>query len=73
MAANEQDDYYERKSYEVLEAVAQECKDKPRAYLVKAWKQAYPFGDRKGRKYKIWNKLFNHARRCFDAGLISYD
>lgn len=74
MPKEEKDDYYERMAHETLERVVQQNKDKPRAEIIKAWKQSYPFGtDRKGRKYKIWNREYNNAIRCLDQGLIKFD
>lgn len=71
---NTKDPYYERTCYETLERVAEQCKGKPREQIIKAWKQAYPFGtDRKGRKYKIWNKLWNHAIEMLDQGKIQFE
>lgn len=70
----DKDPYYERICYETLERVAEQNKDKSHKQIIKAWKQSYPFGtDRTGRKYKIWNKLWNHAKKCLVAGLIKFD
>ncbi|HEY9678703.1 MAG TPA: hypothetical protein V6C76_11880 [Drouetiella sp.] len=70
----EKDQYYERTCNETLGRVAEETKGKPHAETIKAWKQAYPFGtDRKGRKYKIWNRLFNEWRECLRNDQIIYD
>ena len=68
------DQYYVRTAIETLERVAEQTKGKSRAQVIKAWKQAYPFGtDRKGRKYKVWNREYNHAIKMLDQGLISFD
>jgi hypothetical protein len=70
--ANKTDKYFEDECYKAVQSVLQECKDKDRPFTIKALKAAYPFGERKGRKYKIWNRIYNHAIKCRDAGAVKY-
>lgn len=70
----DRDDYYERLSWEALERVVDQHKSRvlndDHEFIISAWKKAYPFGERKHRPYKIWNRLWNHAREMLRAGRI---
>lgn len=64
--------YYEKESYRALEMVLEQTKGKEFAEVKKALKQAYPFGERKGRPYKVWNKAYNHALTCLKEDKIDW-
>lgn len=66
------DELHEAQSYKALEQVLEQMKGKPFAQIKKAMKDSYPFGERKGRKYKIWNRIYNHTLRCVEKNLIEY-
>lgn len=69
----DRDTYYVEQSYKALEQALEQSKGKDRLTVVRAMKAAYPFGERKGRPYKVWNRLFNHARQMYDEGKVVYD
>ena len=66
------DEYYKEQCYKALELVLEQNKGKSYAEIKKAMKGAYPFGERKHRPYKIWNRLYNHALRCLEKDLVQY-
>ena len=65
--------YYEKESYRALEMVLEQTKGKPFAEVKKAMKQSYPFGERKGRPYKVWNRIYNYTLNCFQQGKVLFD
>jgi len=51
------DNYYERHSCETIERVIIEMDGKPFTEIRSAVRSSYPFGEKKGRPYKTWNRI----------------
>lgn len=71
-AKSKDDKRIEEQSYRALELVLEQNKGKSFEQIKKATKDAYPFGERKGRAYKIWNRIWNHTLVCLEKGLVTY-
>lgn len=52
-----QDNYYERHSCETIERVMIQMAGKPFSEVRSAIRASYPFGEKKGRPYKTWNRI----------------
>ncbi len=51
------DNYYERHSCETIERVIIQMTGKPFPEIRFAIRASYPFGEKKGRPYKTWNRI----------------
>jgi hypothetical protein len=51
------ENYYEKIARETIERILQANKGKETKQIVRALKDSYPFGEKKGRPYKTWNRV----------------
>lgn len=51
------DSYYERHSCEQIEQVILQMAGKPFSLIRSAIRKSYPFGEKKGKPYKTWNRI----------------
>ncbi len=57
----ERESYIQRTVLNTIQKVMDRTAGKPMEVVKKEMKANYPFGERKGQEYKIWNRLTNEA------------